>query len=175
MNDIIKSELAKIKATYQRLDPELVVEAAKNPLSPLHEHFTWDDGAAAHAYRIAEAKVLIRVVVRMNTPTNYVRKVQATKAASPTTVHSQRVQGYVVEAGNVAPASNHTPDEAMAAFMKDIVQMGTKYQRFPLVMALVHAFVVIISKRMPPTTQPVADTAIQAAFAKAKDAKSKAA
>lgn len=47
------------------LQPEIVVEEARRPSSPLHSKFTWDDTEAAHQYRIYQARNLIRVVVQM--------------------------------------------------------------------------------------------------------------
>lgn len=49
------------------LTPEVVVGAARDPASPLHECFTWDDAEAAHKQRIYEARKLIasmRLIVR---------------------------------------------------------------------------------------------------------------
>lgn len=45
------------------LKPEDVIERARDPKSILHERFTWDDGDAAHQYRLIEARNLIRVHV----------------------------------------------------------------------------------------------------------------
>lgn len=42
------------------LNPEAVVEAARDPGSPLHDQFEWDNAKAAHAYRLETAKALIR-------------------------------------------------------------------------------------------------------------------
>ena len=42
-----------------------VVEEARNPESPLHSSFNWDDTAAAHQWRLQQARQLIRVVVEM--------------------------------------------------------------------------------------------------------------
>jgi hypothetical protein len=44
------------------LRPESVVAAAKDPASPLHNYFTWDDVEAAHKYRLDQARALIRSV-----------------------------------------------------------------------------------------------------------------
>jgi hypothetical protein len=46
------------------LQPKAVVDAARNPNSPLHDAFEWNDSAAAEAYRLYQARQLIRVVVR---------------------------------------------------------------------------------------------------------------
>lgn len=45
------------------LTPKDVLDDARNPNSPLHRHFEWDDGAAAEAYRMDQARGLIRAVV----------------------------------------------------------------------------------------------------------------
>ena len=44
------------------LTAESVLNDAANPASPLHSHFQWDDSKAAHAYRIDQARTLIRSV-----------------------------------------------------------------------------------------------------------------
>lgn len=45
-----------------KITPEMVVDAARDTSSPLHEHFTWDDEKAAGAFRLVEARALIRSV-----------------------------------------------------------------------------------------------------------------
>jgi len=50
---------------YERfgiVDPEQFVTEAANPGHPCHDYFEWDDGAAGVAYRVAQAKALIRSV-----------------------------------------------------------------------------------------------------------------
>lgn len=47
---------------------EKVVEAAADEASPLHDQFEWNDGEAAHRYRLNQARTLIRaqkIVVRV--------------------------------------------------------------------------------------------------------------
>lgn len=64
-NSIIE-ELERIaKQNDGILQPEIVVEEARRPSSPLHSKFTWDDTEAAHQYRLYQARTLIRVVVQM--------------------------------------------------------------------------------------------------------------
>jgi hypothetical protein len=45
------------------LRPVDVVKAARAQTSPLHKYFTWDDGEAAHQFRLAQARQLIRACV----------------------------------------------------------------------------------------------------------------
>lgn len=44
------------------LTPHAVLEAARKPTHVLHRHFEWDDGKAAEAYRIDQARNVIRSV-----------------------------------------------------------------------------------------------------------------
>jgi hypothetical protein len=46
------------------LRPEDVVDAARDEKSPLHSKFEWDDSAAAHQYRLCQARHLINVSVK---------------------------------------------------------------------------------------------------------------
>ena len=45
------------------LRAESVVEAARDPGSPLHRYFEWSDERAAHQYRLEQARHLIRCSV----------------------------------------------------------------------------------------------------------------
>lgn len=55
--------LAKIeKAQNGVVEPEMVVEAARDERSPLHPHFEWDDAIAAEHFRTDQARELIRAV-----------------------------------------------------------------------------------------------------------------
>lgn len=53
--------LARVQSRHNGLlEPEAVVDAARDLRSPLHAHFEWDDGRAAEAYRTDQARELIR-------------------------------------------------------------------------------------------------------------------
>jgi hypothetical protein len=61
----ILAELERIAAAQGGLlRPADVIEAARNPRSPLHTHFEWDDRVAAREYRLWQARQLIRVTVQ---------------------------------------------------------------------------------------------------------------
>lgn len=53
---------ALAEAADGRLTPEVVLEAARDPDSPLHSSFEWDDSKAAAAHRTNQARALIRSV-----------------------------------------------------------------------------------------------------------------
>jgi hypothetical protein len=44
------------------LTAQAVVDAARDPLHPLHQHFEWDDEKGAEKYRVSQARQLIRIV-----------------------------------------------------------------------------------------------------------------
>lgn len=57
------AELERIRVLHNgRLESEMVVEAARDAASPLHPAFEWNDAIAAGAYRIEQAKYLIRSI-----------------------------------------------------------------------------------------------------------------
>ena len=59
--DIIAAALeALLERHGGRISPAIVLEAARDPASPLHDHFEWDDDRAAEQYRLAQAGQLIR-------------------------------------------------------------------------------------------------------------------
>lgn len=59
----IGETLAKITAANEgQLRPKDVVEAARDPKNVLHKHFEWDDSKAAEAFRLEQAREVVRVV-----------------------------------------------------------------------------------------------------------------
>jgi hypothetical protein len=46
----------------ERVTPEAVVDDARDPTSPLHDLFEWDDAVAAHNFRLQVARRIIRTV-----------------------------------------------------------------------------------------------------------------
>lgn len=65
------------KAHNAPLEPEMIVTAARDPKSVMHPHFEWDDVVAADAYRIDQARDLVRSlsvdISRSNIETKAVR------------------------------------------------------------------------------------------------------
>lgn len=56
----VKRALDDLAREYGVVTPEHVVDAARDPRSPLHEYFEWDDAEAAEAYRREQARALLR-------------------------------------------------------------------------------------------------------------------
>jgi hypothetical protein len=64
MRQEVVAALEEIRAANSGLlRAEDVVAAAADPGSPLHDHFEWDESAAAAAHRLQQARSLIRAVV----------------------------------------------------------------------------------------------------------------
>lgn len=53
------AEAIHMLAHRGRLTPDAIIEAARQPANPLHEHFPWDDAVAAHHFRREIARKLI--------------------------------------------------------------------------------------------------------------------
>lgn len=62
MNTEAEKAVNELYTQEGELDPERVIEVAKDPDSPLHSCFEWNDTRAGHAYRVLQAKRLIRKV-----------------------------------------------------------------------------------------------------------------
>lgn len=62
MKSSIEQCLIDLHAKHGSITPELVIEAARNPESPLHDQFEWDVKKAAHEHWLDVARSLIRSV-----------------------------------------------------------------------------------------------------------------
>lgn len=61
----------------RRLTPANVVAAARPEASPLHRGFEWDDSAAAEAYRLDQARYILRSIVVVREPENPKSEIRA--------------------------------------------------------------------------------------------------
>lgn len=52
-------ELQRLESEYGVVTPRTVVDSAKDPDSPLHRLFDWDDKTAADKYRLMRARLLM--------------------------------------------------------------------------------------------------------------------
>lgn len=63
-----QAALAEIKSLQRdnaRLTPVQLIEQSRSANSALHRYFTWDDTEAAHAFRVIQARQVLRVVIRL--------------------------------------------------------------------------------------------------------------
>jgi hypothetical protein len=57
-----KQAIISLESKQGKLTPQQVLEAARDEESPLHRFFEWDDSTAAEAYRVEQARDLIKKV-----------------------------------------------------------------------------------------------------------------
>lgn len=89
--DAVVEAIASLENQHGQVTPERVLEAAIDPASPLHKCFEWNDEKAGHAYRIDQARSLIRRV-------KYQVTIKETTVSTVKYVHdvrAERDQGYV--------------------------------------------------------------------------------
>lgn len=66
-NKKLNEWLASLEDERGRLTPEEVIEAARDPESPGHVYFDWDDSTAAHKWRLTQARNILSVRVVIQT------------------------------------------------------------------------------------------------------------
>lgn len=59
MAENLRDHLLDIRAKYGELTPRVIVDEARDPASPLHKEFEWDDAAAADRFRLIQAGQLV--------------------------------------------------------------------------------------------------------------------
>lgn len=59
----VSRALDAVAAEYGELTPPNIVQAARDPNSPLHVFFEWDGRKAAQEYRLEQARGLVRAVI----------------------------------------------------------------------------------------------------------------
>lgn len=111
-------ELERLREAHGSLTADIVLEAATDPESPLHNAFEWDDSAAAKQHRLNQARRLIVSLRVLNSPT-----------AKPT----------------VAFVSVRTPDKGRT-YMPTIEVMGDEELRYR-VLSEIRQFIEGIEKR----------------------------
>lgn len=55
----LRDQLQEVYDRHGKLTPEMVVDEARDPSSPLHERFEWDDSAAGEKWRRQQAQELL--------------------------------------------------------------------------------------------------------------------
>lgn len=110
------------------LQPQSVVETARDPDHPLHDCFDWDDGSAAEKYRLVQARGLIRrlkvMVVLQERETQTI-----TVKAVPhyTSLPTQRgKEGY--EATMAVVTDTLKREELILTAMRELLALRRKYQ-----------------------------------------------
>jgi hypothetical protein len=109
------------------LSPAAVVDAARDPGSPLHRYFTWDDGEAADKCRLTEAGMLIRRVrihlVRVpREPQQIGVSLMRVDSGVRSVRFLQAPRGSRGKEGGYRPVDEIVADETLAADMVDTLR-----------------------------------------------------
>lgn len=59
---VLGNELNRLETVHGGVTPTLVVDEARDPSSPFHNHFEWDDTKAASRWRRDQARELIQAI-----------------------------------------------------------------------------------------------------------------
>lgn len=108
------------------LATETVVEAARDPASPLHGHFEWQDDKAAHFYRLGQARQLIR---SLRIPV----RIGPTVVTSVAYVPSPRATGLYQRLDEIVPRS----DTAKAVVLAELSRVSFALNRARKIAAVV--------------------------------------
>lgn len=146
------SELESIRReTGGVLMPERVVAFAKNANTELHKHFTWDDGEAAHKYRLVQAGGLIRAVVKI-LPNPHANEMIRVRAYISLPMDRQTTGGYrlvddVLKDPNAA-------DIALESFVEDVERLQAKYSAFRRLVPMLAAISEVVATQKPKLSRP---------------------
>jgi hypothetical protein len=104
------------------LTPDIVVEVARDPASPLHRYFTWDDAEAAASYRLEQARTLIRSV-------RVVFKVEQREISAPYFVRDPSKQKAKLQGYATLPRLRSNEDAARAAVIHEFAMAAAALER----------------------------------------------
>lgn len=124
--EVIKAELFSIADhTGGRLSPATVLEHARDPSSPLHGEFEWDDSKAGEAFRLVQASALIRSVrIRVISESEDPRRVTLTLQRGIVSLPSLRGS----EEGSYVPVTNVTdPTELVNEVLEQLERLRKKH------------------------------------------------
>jgi hypothetical protein len=130
-DSVMQSVLDAIRGLGDRAGPEDVLQAAQDPLSPLHGYFTWDDSAAAERYRRLQAGVLLRRVryhiarVDQNT-----REVTVTTVRATVSVPEERSKSGSRSYGETVKVMSDEAKRAnvLRGIVRELVSLRNKYR-----------------------------------------------
>ena len=130
--------------TNRPVTPSMVLEAARAKDSPLHGLFVWDDTEAAEKYRLIQAGGFLRAVVKI-LPGGSREPVRASVRMLPNEPRpAPRPAGPARVPGGLRPEA-----EVFEELIGDIALLIRKFERYPIVTALLKGFQAVVLKRKP--------------------------
>ena len=113
--------------------PRVLLEAARHPDSPLHRHFTWDDGIAAERYRLAQAGALYRTVkmqiVRLDHETREI-KFEQIRAVVSAPMDRKKTGSKSYGRTAVVMSDKQRRASVLRGIVREMVALRNKYSKF---------------------------------------------
>lgn len=117
-------ELDAIRRAHSgHLKPEDVLKRAKDRSSSMHKHFDWDDSVAAHRHRLAQARAMIRAIVRLEGE-EQIREIPAFVSIRA------EDNGRTYRATTEVLGSAHLRRALLKQAERDLIAFQTRYRRF---------------------------------------------
>ena len=156
LNQDAIAELEELRVSNSGfLNPEHVVERARSENSALHRYFEWDDTEAAQAYRIQQARQVVRAVVRFLPAAN--RAPFAVRAYLSLT--SDRAAGLGYRATAEILDDDARAAEALRQLERDVLALEAKYAAFATLRPALAAMVASIPRPFVGTAEATLDPA----------------
>lgn len=124
----VGEELEAIRAESGKLNAEVVVESARDEGCELHKCFTWDDEKAAIAYRLDQARMVLRSIIIVAEPSEATKNVEfEVRAFEPvSTENGERV--YIPTQEALSDESYRA--EVIANIVSDIRALNVKLKAY---------------------------------------------
>lgn len=130
----VQAEVLRIVAEHgDHAAPRALLDAAREPDSPLHHYFTWDDGEAGEKYRLAQAGALYRRVklqiVKIDAEK---REVVFETIRATTSVPSDRKQKDSASYGRTSVVMNDEQRRAsvLRGIVRELTALRNKYRTY---------------------------------------------
>lgn len=121
-------ELVRLNGLGKR-SPREIVAAAKSKTSPLHDYFDWNDTRAAEAWRIEQAKYLLRAIeIRLVAPAKTDSGVPITYTRAIRSVATPDDRAY--RTAKDIRASKTLSMAAVDGAMKELIEWRDRFQHY---------------------------------------------
>ena len=99
VRDVTAAAVEALLAKHDgRVSPQILLDDARDPSSPFHDKFEWDDSAAAEQYRLMQASAMIRrwkgTIIRVDTQSRVVSVTPTRRVQSPAAPRGQGQASY---------------------------------------------------------------------------------
>jgi hypothetical protein len=123
------SRITHLKEKKGFVTPEIVINDAKNPKSPLHDYFDWNDREAAESWRIEQAKYLIRHIVVTIINDDKPETIRQFYSITPTTdMHTDSPKVYVTLDDVLSNVD--TRKEVIAYALRELEGWKARYKQY---------------------------------------------